>query len=64
MSRTTPTQCEYVRAIKAIAKSRQHVEMLLADVDRNEHYVLSLLGPILSNLKDAQATLEHLRNYA
>jgi hypothetical protein len=64
MSRTTPTQREYDRALKAIAQSRQHVAMLLADVDRNEHYVLSLLGPILSNLKDAQATLENLRDNA
>lgn len=64
MSRTIPTQREYGRAIKAVAQSRQHIEKLLADVDRDEHYELSLLGPILANLKDAQATLEHLRNNA
>jgi len=64
MSRTTPTQREYGRAIKAIAQSRREVERLLADVPREELYVLSLLGPILANLKDAQATLENLRNNA
>ncbi len=64
MSRTTPTQREYGRAIKAIAQSRQHIERLLADVGRDEHYTLSILGSILSNLKDAQASLEHLRNNA
>lgn len=55
---------DYQQAIKAINRSRQEVEKLLADVSRDEHYVLSLLGPILANLKDAQATIEHLRNNA
>ncbi len=59
-----PTQRDYQRASKAIAQSRQEVERLLADVDRDELYTLSLLGPILANLKDAQATIEHLRNNA
>lgn len=58
---SSTTQRDYQRAIKAIAQSRQHIERLLADVDRDDHYVLSLLGPILVNLKDAQATVEHLR---
>lgn len=59
-----PTQREYQRALKAIAVSRQHIETLLADVDWDDHYVLSLLGPISANLKDAQATIEHLKNIA
>jgi len=54
----------YSQAISSIAQSRQHIERLLADVGRDEHYTLSILGPILSNLKDAQASLEHLRNNA
>lgn len=64
MSRTTPTQREYGRAIKAITQSRQHIEMLLADVARDEHYTLSLLGPILANLKEAESQLRQLRNNA
>lgn len=64
MSQLSPTRRDYARALKAIAQSRQQVERLLADVDRDENYVLSLLGPILANLKDAQATLENLRNNA
>jgi hypothetical protein len=55
---------DYQQALKAIAQSRQHIEKLLADVDWDDHYTLSLLGPILVNLKDAQATVEHLRNNA
>jgi hypothetical protein len=59
-----PSQREYQQAIKAIIRSRQEVEKLLADVDWDDHYTLSLLGPILVNLKDAQATVEHLRSNA
>lgn len=64
MSQTTPTQRDYGRAIKAIAQSRQHIERLLAGVDRDEHYVLSLLGPILANLKEADDHLRQLRDNA
>jgi hypothetical protein len=59
-----PTQREYQRAIMAIAVSRQQVERLLADVSRDEHYVLSLLGPILVNLKEADSHLRQLQNNA
>ena len=52
---------DYERAIKVTTKSRQQVEKLLADVPRDEHYVLSVLGPILVNLKDAQSVLEALK---
>lgn len=48
------------RALKAIAQSRQEVQKLLDATRRDEHYQLSLLGPILVNLKDAQSVLENL----
>ena len=61
MSQASPTIRDYERSIKAITKSRQHIEKLLADVPRDEHYVLSVLGPMLVNLKDAQSVLEALK---
>lgn len=64
MSQTSPTQREYGRAIKAIAQSRREVERLLADVSWDQEYTLGQLARILSDLKDAQATLEHLQNHA
>jgi hypothetical protein len=64
MSQTSPTKREYGRAIRAIVQSRQHIERLLADVDRDEHYTLSLLGPILANLKEADDHLRQLRDNA
>jgi hypothetical protein len=48
-------------ALKAITISRQEVQKLLDATPWDEHYVLSILGPILVNLKDAQASLEGLR---
>jgi hypothetical protein len=51
-------------AIDSIMQSRQHIEKLLADVDRDEHYKLSLLGPILANLKEAESQLRQLRDNA
>lgn len=59
--RGTPAlRSAYQHALKSISQSQQHIERLLADVGRDEHYTLSLLGPILANLKDAQSTLDSL----
>jgi hypothetical protein len=55
------SQGDYQKAIKAISQSRQAVEKLLADVSRDEHYTLSLLGPILANLKEADSHLRQLQ---
>jgi hypothetical protein len=62
VSLTSPKGCDYRRAIEAIAQRRQQVEKIPADLSRDEHYVLSFLGPILVHLKDAHATLQVLRN--
>jgi hypothetical protein len=64
MSRTTPTQRDYERAIKAIVQSRQKVQKLVDATQRDEHFTLGKLGPILANLKEAQSILEQLRNYS
>jgi hypothetical protein len=63
-SHTPPTQRDYERAIKAIAESRSQVQRLIDATQRDEHYTLGQLGPILSDLKDAEAALQQLRNYA
>jgi hypothetical protein len=63
-SHTPPAQRDYERAIKAIAESRSQVQRLIDAIHRDEHYTLGELGPILSDLKDAEAALGQLRNYA
>ena len=63
MSRTPPTRRDYERTIKAIVQSRQEVQKLIDATQRDEHFTLGQLGPILTNLKEAQSILEQLRNY-
>lgn len=63
MSRTPPTQRDYERAIEAMVQSRQEVQKLDDATQRDEHFTLGQLGPILINLKEAQSILEQLRNY-
>ncbi|MCY3010291.1 MAG: hypothetical protein NTY42_10660 [Planctomycetota bacterium] len=62
MSRTPPTRRDYESAIEAIVLSRREVQKLIDATHRDEEYILSLLGPILSNLEDAQSTLLQLRS--
>ena len=63
MSRTPPTRRDYERTIKAIVQSRQEVQKLIDATQRDEHFTLGQLGPILANLKEAQSLLEQLRYY-
>jgi hypothetical protein len=63
MSRTPPTRRDYERAIKVIVQSRQEVRKLVDATQRDEHFTLGQLTPILANLKEAQTLLEQLRNY-
>jgi len=64
MSQASLTKRDYQRAIKAIAASRREVQQLIDATRRDEQYILSLLGPMLCELRDARATLEQLRNNA
>jgi hypothetical protein len=63
MSQTPPTRRDYERAIEAMVQSRQEVQKLIDATQRDEHFTLGQLGPILTNLKEAQSILEQLRNY-
>ena len=63
MSHTPLTRRDYERTIKAIVQSRREVQKLIDATQRDEHFTLGQLGPILTNLKEAQSILEHLRNY-
>ena len=63
MSRTPPTRRDYERTIKAIVQSRQEVQKLIDATQRDEHFTLGQLGPILANLKEAQSLLEQLRYF-
>ena len=63
MSRTPPTRRDYERAIEAMVQSRQEVQKLIDATQRDEHFILGQLGPILANLKEAQTLLEQLRHY-
>ena len=63
MSRTPPTRRDYERTIKAIVQGRQEVQKLIDATQRDEHFTLGQLGPILANLKEAQSLLEQLRYY-
>lgn len=63
MSRTPPTRRDFERTIKAIVQSRQEVQKLIDATQRDEHFTLGQLGPILANLKEAQSLLEQLRYY-
>ena len=64
MSRPPPTRRDYERTIKAIVQSRQEVQKLIDATQRDEHFTLGQLGPILANLKEAQSLLEQLRYYS
>ena len=64
MSQAPLTKRDYQRAIKAIAASRREVQQLIDATRRDEQYILSHLGPMLCELRDARATLEQLRNNA
>jgi hypothetical protein len=47
-------------AIESIARSRKEVEKLIAAIPKGDDYVASIVGPILANLKDAEANLRVL----
>jgi len=47
-------------AIKSIARSRKEVEKLTAAIPKGDDYAASIGGPILANLKDAEANLRSL----
>lgn len=47
-------------AIDSISHSQQAVQRIIDITRRKEHNVFSLLGPILSNLKEAGEQLTHL----
>lgn len=50
----------YKRALKSIEKSRLAVQALIDATPINDNYALGLLGPILSELRYAQATIEQV----
>jgi len=47
-------------AIESIVKSRKEVEKLIAAIQKGDDYAASIVGPILANLKDAEANLQSL----
>ena len=60
MSHTPLTRRDYERTIEAIVQIRQEVQKLVDANQRDEHFTLGQLGPILANLKEAQTILEQL----
>lgn len=55
-----PTNDAYRHAAKAIEQSWQAIETLISQTPNDDHYALGLLGPILSELRNAQSTIERL----
>ena len=55
-----PNAKAYQRARKAIQQSREAIETLLDQTPMDDHYTLGLLGPILAELRYAQATIDQL----
>jgi N-methylhydantoinase B/oxoprolinase/acetone carboxylase alpha subunit len=53
---------DYRAAIDSLIQSRQEVQRLIDRTGRDEHYVLSILGPILAELREATVSLEKLEN--
>jgi hypothetical protein len=47
-------------AIESIVRSRKEVEKLIAAIQKGDDYAASIVGPILANLKDAEANLRSL----
>jgi hypothetical protein len=50
-------------ALKSIEHSRQALELLIDQTDKNDESRLGRLAPILSELRAAQSTLEQLAHY-
>lgn len=46
--------------IESFARSRKEVEKLIATIPKGDDYAASIVGPILANLKDAEANLRVL----
>ena len=61
MNHTPLTRRDYEHTIKAIVQSRQEVQKLRDATQRDEHFTLGQLGPILANLKEAESLVEQLR---
>lgn len=60
-----PTTTERAsNAANALRKSRQAIAVLIDGTPKQDHHTLGLLGPILSELRNAQATIEQLQNNA
>ena len=55
-----PNAKAYKRALKAIQQSRLAVETLIDQISLGDYYALSLLGPIVTELRQAVATIEQL----
>lgn len=50
-------------SLKAITESRQALERLIDQIDTGDEYTIGRLAPILSELRNAQSTLEQLAQY-
>ena len=55
-----PQRNAYKRAAKSIEQSRIVVETIISQTPNEDHFTLGLLGPILAELRTAQATIERL----
>jgi integrase len=61
---TRNTDVPILEAIENIIQSRQSIERLLSGVPWTEEYTLSIIGPILVNLREAESQLRQLQNNA
>ena len=56
-----PTTTErYSNAANAIRQAIDAIAVLIDATPKDDHHALGLLGPILSDLRSAQATIEQL----
>ena len=47
-------------AKESLRNSRQAVEKLLDSIPRDDHYAMSVLGPILAALRDAERDIDRI----